>query len=80
MKKFGQIFLTSLVATSAFLSLSLPVQAEKVLEGSVCTERVHALTNDIDWQKNLKKAEQMASQDGKLIFWLHILGHIDGAT
>jgi hypothetical protein len=80
MKKFAQLVLTSLVATTAFLNLTLPVQAEKVLEGQVCTERVHALTNDIDWQKNLKKAEEMASQQGKLIFWLHILGHIDGAT
>jgi len=80
MKKFGPRLLTSLMAASTLLSLSLPVRAEKVLEGAVCTERVHALTNDIDWYKNLKKAEEAASQQGKLIFWLHILGHIDGAT
>jgi hypothetical protein len=41
---------------------------------------VHALTSDIDWYKNLNKAEDEAQKSGKLIFWLHILGKIDGAT
>ncbi|MFN8551631.1 MAG: hypothetical protein U0103_09095 [Candidatus Obscuribacterales bacterium] len=54
--------------------------AEKVLEGQVCSARVHALTTDIDWYKSLNKAEDEAQKQGKLIFWLHILGKIDGAT
>ncbi|HEY9732332.1 MAG TPA: hypothetical protein V6C89_10495 [Drouetiella sp.] len=69
------------VLVSASAALSIPAaQAEKVLEGQVCSARVHALTSDIDWYKNLNKAEDEAQKSGKLIFWLHILGKIDGAT
>lgn len=62
-------------------SLSIPAaQAEKVLEGQVCSARVHALTTDIDWYKSLNKAEDEAQKQGKLVFWVHMLGKIDGAT
>lgn len=69
------------VLLSLGVSLSAPAaHAEKVLEGQVCSARVHALTSDIDWYKNLNKAEDAAKQQGKLVFWVHMLGKIDGAT
>ncbi len=57
-----------------------PSYAEKVLQGEVCSERVHELTSEINWNRNLHKAEDEARQQGKLVFWLHIVGKIDGAT
>ncbi|PWU02846.1 MAG: hypothetical protein C5B53_01175 [Candidatus Melainabacteria bacterium] len=57
-----------------------PADAEKLLQGAVCSERVHELTSDINWYKSLDKAEEAAQQQGKLIFWVHMLGKIDGAT
>ncbi len=78
MKKASLSMLSVLLVLGA--SLSLPVQAEKVLEGQVCSQRVHALTSEIDWYKSLNKAEDAAREQGKLVFWLHILGKIDGAT
>lgn len=80
MKIFNRKMLAGLLATTALISVALPVRAEKVLAGQVATERVHSLTTEIDWQTNLKKAEEQAGKEGKLIFWLHILGHLDGAT
>ncbi|CAN5378062.1 hypothetical protein BH10CYA1_BH10CYA1_20760 [soil metagenome] len=69
------------VLLSFGVSLSVPAaRAEKVLEGQVCSARVHALTSEIDWYKNLDKAEDAAKQQGKLVFWVHMLGKIDGAT
>jgi hypothetical protein len=62
------------------VSLNSPARAEKVLEGQVCSQRVHALTSDIDWYKSLNKAEDTAREQGKLVFWVHMLGKIDGAT
>ncbi len=44
--------------------------AEKVLEGAVCSENVHKLTTEIDWYKNLHKAEAAAKEQGKLIVWV----------
>ncbi len=78
MKKASLSVLGVLLVLGA--SLSLPAQAEKVLEGQVCSQRVHELTSEIDWYKSLNKAEDAAREQGKLVFWLHILGKIDGAT
>src|SRR5580658_3401827 len=55
-------------------------RAEKVYEGAVCSTRVHELTSGIDWYTDLKKAEKTAQEQNKLVFWMHMLGKIDGAT
>jgi hypothetical protein len=60
--------------------LSLPCRAETVLQGTVCSERVHDLTSNVHWYNNLQEAEAAAQQQGKLVFWMHMLGKIDGAT
>jgi len=54
--------------------------AQPVLTGEICDSRVHQLTTQIQWYDNLHKAESEAQKEGKLIFWMHMLGHIDGAT
>lgn len=54
--------------------------AEKVLSGQVCSEQVEKLSNQINWYKNLSKAESAAQEQNKLIFWIHMVGKIDGAT
>ncbi len=76
--------LKGLVAISLLLTTlsgaALPAHAEKVLEGAVCSVNVHKLTSDIDWYTDLKKAEQAAAEQNKLVFWMHMLGKIDGAT
>ena len=70
------------IALSALLltSFTLPVQAEKVFTGEVCSTRVHELTSDIHWYTNLKDAEAAAQEQGKLIFYIHMLGKLEGAT
>jgi hypothetical protein len=54
--------------------------AKPVLTGEICDTRVHQLTTQIEWYDNLHKAESEAQKQGKLVFWMHMLGHIDGAT
>jgi hypothetical protein len=54
--------------------------AQKVLDGEVCSTRVHELTSDINWYKNLRMAENEARAEGKLVLWIHMVGKIDGAT
>ncbi len=70
---------TLLVAITNPLTTN-PANAEKVLQGEVCEANVHKLTSDIEWYKSLGKAEKAAAEQNKLIFWLHIVGKIDGAT
>ena len=67
-----------LLATSVYVQPCL--SARPVLTGEVCDVRVHQLTSQIQWLDNLHKAESEAQKSGKLVFWMHMLGHIDGAT
>lgn len=80
MLKYKKVLAGTVLACSFLISPPVPVQAEKVLQGEVCSERVHELTSNVQWFKNLHKAEDAAREQGKLIFWLHMVGKIDGAT
>lgn len=73
------LFLTAGLALLALMSAP-QARAESALAGEVCTARVHQLTTDIVWYKSLTKAEEDAKREGKLVFWVHMLGKIDGAT
>jgi hypothetical protein len=73
-------FLAALLLSSQIGLVPVAVNAETVYQGSVCSSRVNTLTNQIDWQTNLKEAEGLAQQQNKLVFWMHMLGKIDGAT
>jgi hypothetical protein len=80
-----KIINTAVAASLALSSLLVPglvlqAQAEKVYSGEVCTVAVHKLTSDIKWETKLPVAEAEAQTDGKLVFWTHIVGKIDGAT
>jgi hypothetical protein len=80
MRDFSYFLAGTLILLGSVLSSEAPAFAEKVLAGSVCSERVHELTSEINWYKSLDKVEQAAQEQGKLILWVHMLGKIDGAT
>ena len=72
---------TSVLAALVLLAGSLvSVQSAPLLTGSATEERVAKLTNDITWYTSLPAAEQAASSQNKLIFWVHMLGNLDGKT
>ena len=75
-----QSFLAATLLLATLSSTFLPAQAEQVLQGEVCSMNVHKLTTGIDWYTDLKKAEKAAAEQNKLVFWMHMLGKIDGAT
>ncbi|MBS1988927.1 MAG: hypothetical protein JSS83_00340 [Cyanobacteria bacterium SZAS LIN-3] len=80
-----KIVASTLTATLALAGSLLPglapaALAEKVYTGEVCSVQVHKLTTGIKWETKLPVAEAEAQKDGKLVFWMHMLGKIDGAT
>jgi len=80
-----QIFKSALAASLVLSSFLVPglapgALAEKVYTGEVCTVAVHKLTSDINWQTKLPAAEAEAQNTGKLVFWVHMVGKIEGAT
>lgn len=41
---------------------------------------VAALTTKIDWQTSLDTAKALARSQGKMVFWMHMLGDLCGST
>jgi len=80
LSKAFSLLLSGLLICSSAISFALPASAERVLAGEVCSARVHELTTEIPWFKSLKKAEQAAAEQNKLVFWVHMVGKMDGAT
>jgi hypothetical protein len=72
--------LSSLVAALA-LSLGLQALAKPMLlDGNVTTSRVQNLATQIPWNRSVNAAENEASKEGKMVFWVHMLGDMTGAT
>lgn len=48
--------------------------------GPEVKKSVADLTSKIAWQTSIDAARQLARKDGKMIFWMNMLGDLDGAT
>lgn len=73
------LLLSALLAVSV-VAVPAAYSGPRILTGEVSAERVSELTRQIPWYHSLPQAESAAKQSGKLIFWVHMLGSLDGAT
>jgi hypothetical protein len=64
---------------SIFLCGSIASPADLVM-GDQNFRNVTNLTSQMRWYDGLAQAEWEAKRDGKLVFWLHMLGNLSGAT
>lgn len=64
---------------SIFISGSNASPADLVT-GDQNFRNVTNLTSQMRWYDGLAQAEWEAKRDGKLVFWLHMLGNLSGAT
>jgi hypothetical protein len=64
------------LAANVFPAFSAPM----ILDGQVSQERVNEMTQAISWNTNLYTAEMEARRQGKMVFWVHMLGSMTGAT
>jgi len=51
-----------------------------ILDGQVSQARVSEMTQAVPWDTNLYSAEMEARREGKMVFWVHMLGSMTGAT
>ncbi|RTL45927.1 MAG: hypothetical protein EKK48_00880 [Candidatus Melainabacteria bacterium] len=54
--------------------------APRLMSGNVTQNNVAQLTHQINWHASLPQAEYQAQREGKMIFWMHMLGNLSGAT
>jgi len=54
--------------------------ADSFISGEDARRQVHLLSHEINWYTSLAEAKKAARAQNRLIFWVHMLGHIDGKT
>jgi hypothetical protein len=78
------IRLNALAASLAALALCLPFPASAdnivVVPAADANKQAYVTNKGINWYTSLEDAKAEAKKEGKLVFWLHMLGTIDGAT
>ena len=51
-----------------------------VVPSDEANKQAYVTNKDIRWYRSLEEAQAEARKEGKLVFWLHMLGTMDGAT
>jgi hypothetical protein len=65
----------------ALLATMIPVFAgPMVLDGQLTQTRVSGLNSEIKWNTSLGQALDTARREGKMVFWVHMLGSMNGTT
>lgn len=64
------------------LSCFLPATADKltVIPSNEASKESFQVKSRLGWHTNLDSAKQEAARTGRLVFWVHMLGSIDGKT
>jgi hypothetical protein len=83
----------TLLALAASLAILAPAEAgdRKDKKGSTPTKGtaengpdvkkdVAVLTTAISWKTSLADAKEIARRENKMVFWMHMLGDLNGAT
>ena len=71
----------SLLALAATFADQWSVSAPlRMVSGSDAFDRVRKLTTEIPWYTSLERAQQIAREQDKPIFWVHMLGPLNGMT
>ncbi len=52
----------------------------RMVSGADAQQRVNNLTNEMRWYKSLDQAKAVARSQDKMVFWVHMLGDLSGAT
>jgi hypothetical protein len=72
--------LSALLLLAATIGPAMAQQTPKFVPGNVTHTQTSKLTSEIHWYQNLPTAEADARRQGKLVFWMHMLGQLDGTT
>lgn len=72
--------LTAAVLTVAMQFQPAFAKGPLLVPGYEASRRVSQLTSQINWHHSLAQAQDQARREGKMIFWVQMLGDISGAT
>lgn len=79
-----KVILSSTLALLVSFSLALDADAakknKKLLTGQVAKQKIEKVNEGITWHTSLRRAGQIAQNQGKMILWVQMIGKMDGAT
>lgn len=80
--KFASLaaILAGIVCFSASAENILASSKTAALSGSEARAFSQKLETEINWHRSLPEAQAQARREGKLVFWMHMLGKLDGIT
>ncbi len=73
-------FLPVFALCTTLLTVPSAEARRMMVPGEEAQSRTTMLSQEIRWHKDLSAAQTQARRQGKLIFWMHMLGQIDGVT
>lgn len=78
MFKFGRLLPTFMLG----LAFAAPSFGEKltVVPANEASRDSFQVNKRINWHKNIDEARQEAGKTGRMVFWVHMLGSMDGKT
>lgn len=65
---------------SATLCLSPAFCGEELVPGYVAKNKIQQVATGIEWNTDLKSAEEKAKSANKMILWINMIGKMEGAT
>ncbi len=60
--------------------LSALCEQMAVIPAEEAGREAHIVSRGINWHTSLEDAQAVARKEGKLVFWMHMLGSVDGDT
>lgn len=78
---FTTLLVFSVMTTFCAPALPRPgtAMSQGLIRGQDAHDRVTSLTS-LNWHNSLYQAQDQARREGKMIFWVHMLGDIKGDT
>lgn len=62
------------------LPVAVPTPVRNLLDARESENNARKVRSNLSWSSSLADAKQRAREQGKMIFWVHMLGKLDGAT
>lgn len=75
-----RLIAVGLLALACVLAVPAGLTRPRMVSGDDAQARVNNLTSEIRWYQSLDQAKAVAREQGKMVFWVHMLGNLSGAT
>jgi len=81
MNKHIKVYTNFLLAVAASLTLTgSSALGQALLMGDQVKQSVKKVSSELKWNNSIEQCKWQARKEGKLVFWLHMLGSLNGYT